>query len=102
MAIKQSADDAAVQDSVKSFVFLLRLPFSDDLAVRYEAANMQPCHIRGSATPTGIVRGVLFLKRYVSHSQRNRRARRSRPTTSVLRVARGRAWIGTQRRADVK
>ena len=32
MTIEQRADDPAVQDSIESFVFFLRFPFSDNLA----------------------------------------------------------------------
>ena len=64
MAIEQRADDSAVQDSGKRLVFLLRLPFSNDLAVFDEAANMQTLAVRWTATEAGILGSVLFLKRF--------------------------------------
>ena len=69
MAIQQRPDDASIQDSVKGFVLLLGFPFSDDFAVVREAANVQSFGIRGPATPAGVVRSVLFLKRFVTHDE---------------------------------
>jgi len=62
MAIEQRADYAAIQHSIKSFVFLLRFPFSHDVAVFREASNMQSFGIRWTATPAGVVGCVFFLK----------------------------------------
>ena len=41
MAIEQRADDPAVQDAIERFVFLLRLPLSDNFPVLRETTNMQ-------------------------------------------------------------
>jgi len=62
MAIEQRADDAAIQDSIKSFILLLRFPFSDDSPVIWETSNVQPMRVRRAAAPAGIVRCVFFLK----------------------------------------
>ena len=40
MAIEQCADDAAIQDSLKSFVFFLWFPFCDDFTVFWETPDM--------------------------------------------------------------
>src|SRR5439155_26841246 len=62
VAIEQCADDAAIQDFLKSFVFFLRFPLGDDFAVLREASNMQSVRVRGAATPADIVRSIFFLK----------------------------------------
>ena len=62
VAIEQCPDDAAIQNSIERFVFLLRFPLSDDFAVLRETSNVQPVRIRRAATPAGIVRSVFFLK----------------------------------------
>src|SRR5437764_15367617 len=67
VAIEQRPDDAAIQDSIKSFVFLLRFPFGDDLAILRETSNVQPARIRRATTPANIVRSVFFLKRLRFH-----------------------------------
>ena len=70
MAIKQRANDPAVQDSVKSLVFFRRLPLGDDLAdcsrfigVPCEATNVQSIGICRATTETRIFRRICFLKR---------------------------------------
>ena len=40
MAIEQRADDAAIQDSLKSFVFFFWFPLGDNLAVLWETPDM--------------------------------------------------------------
>ena len=40
MAIEQRADDAAIQDSRKSFIFFLWFPLCDDLGVFWETPDM--------------------------------------------------------------
>ena len=62
MAIEQRADDTAIQDSVKSFVFLLRFPFCNDLAVFWKTSDMQSFGIRRTAAPAGIVWCVFLLE----------------------------------------
>ena len=62
MAIEQRADDAAIQDSTKRFVFFLRFPFGDQFAVVGETSNMQPIRICRAATEADIVGRVFFLK----------------------------------------
>src|SRR5438034_10359108 len=62
MAIEQRADYAAIQHSIKSFVFLLRFPFCNDLAIFWEASNMQSFGIRWTTTPAVVVGCVVFLK----------------------------------------
>jgi hypothetical protein len=63
MTVEQNADDAAIQNSLKSFVLLLRSPLSDDFAVLRETLNVQPSRVRRAATKTHIVWRILFLKR---------------------------------------
>jgi len=62
MAIEQRADDSAVQNSGKSFVFLLRLPFRHDRVALRKTANAQALRISRPATPAPIVRRVFFLE----------------------------------------
>ena len=62
VAIEQCADDAAIQDSIKGFVFFLWSPLSDDFAVLQETSNMQSVRVRRAATPADIVRSIFFLK----------------------------------------
>ena len=62
VAIEQCADDAAIQDSIKSFVFFLWSPLSDDFPVLQKTSNMQPVTICRAATPADVVRSVFFLK----------------------------------------
>ena len=62
MAIKQCPDNAAIQNSIERFVFLLRFPLSDDFAVLRETSNVQPVRIRRAATPADIVGRIFFLK----------------------------------------
>jgi len=40
MAIEQRADDAAIQNSLKRFVFFLWPPFRDDFAVFWKTPDM--------------------------------------------------------------
>jgi len=63
MTIQQRADDAAIQDSIKSFVFFLRFPLGDHFAVFWKASDVQPVRVRRAATETNIVRRIFFLKR---------------------------------------
>ena len=62
VAIEQCADDAAIQDFIKSFVFFLWSPLRDDFAILQETSNMQPVRICRTATPADVVRSVFFLK----------------------------------------
>ena len=63
MAIEQRADDAAIQNALKSFVFFLWFPLRNDFVVLRETANVQPIRIRRSATPAGVVWRIFFLER---------------------------------------
>jgi hypothetical protein len=40
MAIEQRADDAAIQDSLKSLIFFLWLPLRDNFAISWETPDM--------------------------------------------------------------
>jgi len=40
MAIEQRADDAAIQDSLKCFVFFFRFPLCDNFAIFWETLDM--------------------------------------------------------------
>ena len=62
VTIEQRADDAAIQNAIKSLVLLLRFPLSDDFAILRETLNMQAVRIRRPTTPADIVRSVFFLK----------------------------------------
>ncbi len=62
MAIEQRANDTAIQDAGKRFVFFLGFPFSDDFAVFRKTTNTQAVQVRRAATPARIVRGILFLQ----------------------------------------
>ncbi len=62
MTIEQRADDAAIQNPIKSFVFFLWFPFSNDFAVFRETSDMQSMRVRRSATPARVVRSKFFLK----------------------------------------
>src|SRR5438034_10858551 len=55
MAIEQRPDDAAIQNSIKSFVLFLRFPFSDHFAVFWKTTDVQSFGICGPATPAGVV-----------------------------------------------
>lgn len=61
MAIKQRANDAAIENSGKRFVFWFRFPVGYDLAVLGKTADPQSFRVGRAATPTGIVRRVRFL-----------------------------------------
>jgi len=61
MTIEQCADDPAVQNSLERFVFFLRFPLSDDLAVLQETTNMQAIRVCRAATEANISRRVFFL-----------------------------------------
>ena len=67
MAIEQCADDAAIQNSLKRFVFFLRLPLRDDFAVVWKTPDMQSVRIGRTTAPAGIIRRVFFLQRLVTH-----------------------------------
>ena len=62
MAIQQRTDDAAIQYSIKRFVFLLGLPFGDNFAVFWKTSDVQTNPVSRTAAPAGIVRRVLFLE----------------------------------------
>ena len=75
MAIQQRADDAAVQYSIKRFVFLLGLPFGDNFAacsrfigVLWKTSDVQTIRVSRPTTPAGIVRCVLFLQGLFAHA----------------------------------
>ena len=61
MTVEQCADNPTIQNSGKSFVFLLRPPVCNDFTVLRKTANTQSFGIRWPATPARIVLGVLFL-----------------------------------------
>ena len=63
MAIEQRADDPAVQDSIERFVFLLRLPLSDDFPVLRETTNMQAVRICLAAAEATVLGRVPLLER---------------------------------------
>src|SRR5438477_9597331 len=63
VAIKQRADDSAVQDSGEGFIFFFRLPLGDNFVATNKAANMKPVRIRRAAAETGVGRRVKFLER---------------------------------------
>ena len=63
MAIEQRANNPAVQNSVKSFVFFLRFPFGDHFAIFRKTANMQAVWIRWTATEANVSRRIFFLER---------------------------------------
>lgn len=63
VAIEQRADDSAVEDTGKRFVFLLRFPFCHDFVAADETANVQPVRVGRPATEAGVRRRVKFLKR---------------------------------------
>jgi hypothetical protein len=62
MTIEQRANDATIQDSIKSFVFLLRFPFGNDFAVPDETPNVQSILVCWTAAPAGVLRRVFFLE----------------------------------------
>ena len=62
VAIEQRADDTAIQDAGKRFIFRLWLPFCHDHVAFRKAADTQAFRISWPAAPTGVVRRVLFLK----------------------------------------
>src|SRR6266567_5544769 len=68
MTVQQCADDAAIQNSGKRLVFLLRLPFCNDFAVLRKTANTQSFGIRRPAPPARIVWSIRFLQRFRAHS----------------------------------
>jgi len=63
MTIEQCADDPAVQNSLERFVFFLRFPLSDDLAVFQETTNMQAVRVCHPATEAHVSGRIFFLKR---------------------------------------
>jgi len=67
MTVEQRADNAAIQDPGKRFVFLLWFPFCNDFAVLRKTANTQSFGIRWAAAPTRIVRGIAFLQGLIAH-----------------------------------
>src|SRR5262249_40188611 len=107
MAIEQRANDAAVQDSVKSLVFFLRFPLGDYFAVFRKTANMQAVWICRAAAEANVSRRIFFLKRLRLLHWRGclnlvgtprcgvRTAQRAVPTSR-------RSRIRPQRRSDVK
>ncbi len=74
MAIEQRADDAAIQNPLKRFVFFFWSPLCNHFPVFRKAADMQSFGIRRTTTPTGILRCVLFLKRLANHAEINEAA----------------------------
>ena len=62
VAIEQRADDTAIQDAGKRFIFRLRFPFRYDHVAFRKAADAQAFRVGWPAAPTGVVRRVLFLK----------------------------------------
>jgi hypothetical protein len=104
VTIEQCADDAAIQDSIKSFVFFLWSPLSDDFAVLQETSNMQSVRVRGAATPAHVVWSVFFLKRLRFHFCETPGATRFRRLTQTP-YSHPRpylSWIRPQLRARVK
>src|SRR5437763_2345137 len=70
VTIEQRADNSAVQNAGKRFVFRLGLPLSHNFAVLGKTSDPQTIAIRRTATPARISRSVLFLKRLLSHRTR--------------------------------
>ena len=62
VAIQQRADDPAIQNARKRFVFFLRRPIGDDFIAPGEAPDVQALEIRRSTTETGVVRRVILLQ----------------------------------------
>ena len=50
VTIEQCADDAAIQNSLKSFVFFFRFPFCNHLAVFRKTPDLQSFRIRWAAS----------------------------------------------------
>src|SRR5437773_11710225 len=67
MTVEQRADNAAIQDPGKRFVFLLWFPFCNDFAVLRKTANTQSFGIRRAAPPARIVWSIRFLQRFRAH-----------------------------------
>src|SRR6266513_5750960 len=67
MTVQQRADNAAIQDPGKRFVFLLWFPFCNDFAVLRKTANTQSFGICRPAPPASIVWSILFLQRFRAH-----------------------------------
>jgi len=65
MAIEQRADDAAIQNALKSFVFFLWFPLRNDFVVLRETANVQPIRIRRPAvTAENYASSAVIDRRY--------------------------------------
>ena len=68
MAIEQRADDSAIQNARKRFVFRFRFPFRDNSITARETADVQTIGVGRSAAPTSISWSILFLqRRFVFH-----------------------------------
>jgi hypothetical protein len=103
MAIEQRADHAAIQYSGKSLILFLWFPFCYDYAVFRKTTNTQPVRVRRPTAPACVVRRVLFLKGLRAHlGLFARRARRWRPTISILRAVREHSRIRTHLWPNVK
>jgi len=61
MTVEQCADNPTIQNSGKSFVFFLRFPRCEHLAIFRKTANTQSFSIRRPASPARIVWSILFL-----------------------------------------
>lgn len=67
VTVEQRADDSAVQNAGKRFVFFLGLPISHDFVASDEAANVQSFGICRAAAEASVVRRVMFLERLLGH-----------------------------------
>src|SRR5262245_60111577 len=81
MTIEQRTNNSAVQNSVKSFVFLLWFPLGDHFAVLRKTANMQSVWIRWAATEANVSRRIFFLERLFVHNVKVDRLLRRRCQT---------------------
>ena len=106
MAIEQRADDAAIQDPSKRFVFFLGFPFSDHFAIFWKTSDMQSIWVRRATTPANVVRSVFFLERLVTHLGNKSGgiasitiANALRTTRSTFVLMRRRRWTGPDRDA---
>src|SRR5437879_2953816 len=83
MAIEQCADDAAIQNALKRFVFFLRLPLGDDFAVFWETPDMQSVRVGRTTAPAGIVQSVFFLERLLQLRRVTRFCQTSQDTDAI-------------------
>lgn len=73
VAIKQRADDPAIQNPGERFVFFLRRPFGDNFVALGKTPDVQPVRIGRSTTEAGVLGRVFFLERLFRHGACPRR-----------------------------